>query len=720
MNKTTLKFMKIFTASALTLHSSMINYAVALPTKAQITSGNGQVENSGSTLTIQQNTQYISIDYSSFNIAGNETVNFLQPDASSVAINRVSGANPSQIHGQLNANGQVFLINSNGVIFGQNASIDVAGLLVSTLALSNEKVLTGQYDFTASNQVGTQIINQGQINVKDAGYIAFISNHISNEGDLNAPNGSIQLHSADRVMVTLNQQAVSIESTQATVDGLIENHGVISAGNGYIVFNSNTLESLQETVVNNTGIIRASSMLEENGEVVILAAGGDVFNEGVIDVNAQDENSSGGFITIQADRIALQGKMLADGQGVGNGGQIYANATDELFATKTSMSSVNGGINGHGGEVIYFSDNNALFEADASITARGGELAGNGGFVEVSGLTWVGVKGFVDTRSPTGLNGTFLIDPTTIDIIAGSSIVGGSFGAGAWTSGADTASIGVDDINTQLLTNNVIIDTASSDGGGSGAGGAYVSIGDINVNAAINLNGADGRTLTLQADNSINVNANICDGGVTCLMTPDDNVGLVFTAANELIIADGVEVNSGNAKISVVATAGVQATGLVSSNTADDAISIITNGAITNTGDTLTDITIVNGGGATLTALSGIDLDTNIDKLAVSNLLSGSVLINELSSLELVGFNVGSNFNLNIGTDLTLSSDIDLNGLDGNTFILTAANNLNINANICDGGATCVVTPDDNVALVLSATNALTILDGVSVNSGSS
>ena len=77
MNKTTLKFMKIFTASALTLHSSMINYAVALPTKAQITSGNGQVENSGSTLTIQQNTQYISIDYSSFNIAGNETVNFL-------------------------------------------------------------------------------------------------------------------------------------------------------------------------------------------------------------------------------------------------------------------------------------------------------------------------------------------------------------------------------------------------------------------------------------------------------------------------------------------------------------------------------------------------------------------------------------------------------------------------------------------------------------------
>ena len=98
------------------------------PIGGQIVSGNGSISQSGSTTTINQASQNLSLNWQSFNIAPSETVNFVQPNASAIAVNRIFDTNGSQILGQLNANGQVYLINPNGIVFGQGAQVNVGGL----------------------------------------------------------------------------------------------------------------------------------------------------------------------------------------------------------------------------------------------------------------------------------------------------------------------------------------------------------------------------------------------------------------------------------------------------------------------------------------------------------------------------------------------------------------------------------------------------------------
>ena len=54
-----------------------------------------------------------------------------------MAINTILDNNGSQIHGQINANGQVWLVNPNGVLFGENAQVNVGGLVAASLSLAD-------------------------------------------------------------------------------------------------------------------------------------------------------------------------------------------------------------------------------------------------------------------------------------------------------------------------------------------------------------------------------------------------------------------------------------------------------------------------------------------------------------------------------------------------------------------------------------------------------
>ena len=104
-----------------------------LPTGGQIVSGSGAITQGGNVTTIQQNSQSLSLNWQSFDIGANQTVDFLQPGSSSIAVNRILGNTASDIEGHLNANGQVWLINPNGVLFGKGAQVDVGGIVASTL-----------------------------------------------------------------------------------------------------------------------------------------------------------------------------------------------------------------------------------------------------------------------------------------------------------------------------------------------------------------------------------------------------------------------------------------------------------------------------------------------------------------------------------------------------------------------------------------------------------
>ena len=122
-----------------------------LPSGGQVVAGQATINApsgiNGNTLLIQQQSQNAAINWQSFNIGAGAAVNFAQPSASSITLNRVLGQNPSSILGNLTANGQIFILNPNGVLFGKGAQVNVGGLIASTLSLSNENFMAGRYAF---------------------------------------------------------------------------------------------------------------------------------------------------------------------------------------------------------------------------------------------------------------------------------------------------------------------------------------------------------------------------------------------------------------------------------------------------------------------------------------------------------------------------------------------------------------------------------------------
>src|SRR5271163_1652363 len=121
--------------------------ARANPVGGQVVGGAASISSSGNTLTIQQTTSRAIINWSSFDIAPGEITQFEQPSSSSIALNRVGGGNPSQILGTLNANGQVWIINPNGVMFGGNAQVNVASLVATSVDIDNSSFMAGNYTF---------------------------------------------------------------------------------------------------------------------------------------------------------------------------------------------------------------------------------------------------------------------------------------------------------------------------------------------------------------------------------------------------------------------------------------------------------------------------------------------------------------------------------------------------------------------------------------------
>ncbi|MDE8346925.1 MAG: filamentous hemagglutinin N-terminal domain-containing protein, partial [Acidocella sp.] len=143
--------------------------AQALPQGWQVAVGSATINKSGSTLTVTQNSANAVINWQSFDIGANATVNFRQPGASSIALNRVVGNDPSQIFGHLTANGQVFLVNPNGVYFAPGAQVNVGGLIASTLAISNHDFMAGDYHFTGTSSAS--VVNFGKIKTFNGGYV---------------------------------------------------------------------------------------------------------------------------------------------------------------------------------------------------------------------------------------------------------------------------------------------------------------------------------------------------------------------------------------------------------------------------------------------------------------------------------------------------------------------------------------------------------------------
>ena len=271
--------------------------AFAAPSGGVVTSGNASISQSGATTTIHQTSQKTSINWQNFNIASHETVTFNQPNASAIALNRVVGTERSVIDGALNANGQVWLLNANGVLFGKNAAVNTAGLLATTKNISDEAFQAGNYALDGHSK--ESIINLGTLHVNEGGYVALLGKEVLNEGIIRATLGSVHVRGGEAFTLNLNGNSlVNLTVNKGTLDALVENKGAIVADGGEVYLTTNAVNELLKGMVNNEGLVQANTMGEVDGKIVLFAHGGATSVDGHLE-------AQGGFVETSGKTLAI-------------------------------------------------------------------------------------------------------------------------------------------------------------------------------------------------------------------------------------------------------------------------------------------------------------------------------------------------------------------------------------------------------------------------------
>lgn len=188
--------------AAFLLGVALSGHAAATPQGGTVVGGNVTIKQTSPTrVDVTQSTNRGIINWKSFNIGSNEHVNFNQPSSSSVTLNRVTGGSPSEILGRLSSNGHIWLVNPNGVFFGSEAKVDVAGLVATTHDIKNSDFMAGRYVFQSDGQPPGIIENQGRITAADAGLVAFVAPGVVNHGVINARLGEVTLASGNAFTV---------------------------------------------------------------------------------------------------------------------------------------------------------------------------------------------------------------------------------------------------------------------------------------------------------------------------------------------------------------------------------------------------------------------------------------------------------------------------------------------------------------------------------------
>ena len=184
--------------------------ALANPTGGQVVGGTATITTPNANSTqIKQSSQNAVINWQQFSVGANQYVQFLQPNSSAVILNRVIGNNPSSIFGDITANGQVFLINPNGILFGRGAVLDVSGLVAGTQDISTPDFMASNYRFVkGSGAPDASVINQGAISIAKNGYVVLAGDYVENDGVINAQSGRVLLAAGGATTLTLDKAKI--------------------------------------------------------------------------------------------------------------------------------------------------------------------------------------------------------------------------------------------------------------------------------------------------------------------------------------------------------------------------------------------------------------------------------------------------------------------------------------------------------------------------------
>ncbi len=307
----------------------------ATPSGGGVSSGTATISQIGKITNITQSTSKASINWNKFGIKADEVVNFIQPNKNSITLNRVIGNERSIIDGALNANGQVWILNSNGVLFGKNASINTAGILATTKDISDTNFQKGNYTFSGDST--ESVINQGTIKIKDNGYVILASNEVRNSGEIEAVKGRVQLTGANEYTLNLNGNSlVDLVVDKGVLDALVENSGTILADGGEVYLTTNAVDELLRGVVNHTGIIEANSLDGISGHVELFAHGGTANIAGTIKAKGGFVETSGKELGVTSTTSIEASKWLLDPVNI----TIESNGGTDLSGTSVSATAI--------------------------------------------------------------------------------------------------------------------------------------------------------------------------------------------------------------------------------------------------------------------------------------------------------------------------------------------------------------------------------------------
>nr|CUM61771.1 putative Filamentous hemagglutinin family outer membrane protein [Planktothrix agardhii] len=666
-----------------------------------------------------------------------QIINFISNPKIQNILGRVTGGEASFVNGLIQVTGgnsNLFLINPAGIVFGENASLNIPASFTATTASSigfgnqnwlqaigeNQwQTLVGTpRDFVFNSENPGSLVNFGNLTVSPGENITLLAGTVLNTGTISAPAGNITIASVTGENLVRLSQDGHLLNLELTSD-IPQNNSTFTA------------LSLPELLTGGNSVSASQVKVNEQGQVILTASGitvpttpGTTILSGTIDVSSP--NQSGGNLQLTGDRIGLINSTL-NASGLTGGGTIliggdYKGLGDFPHAQKTFISpdsfiNANALDTGNGGRVIIWSED--LTQVYGNIQVRGGIQNGNGGFVETSSRGILDINTAPDISAPVGLGGTWLLDPNNIDIV---DDTGGNTnlnqnplptGELLFNTSDDNGRLSVFVLKSALSEGNVVVET--------GDVGTNSQDGNITFQTSFDFDGIGGeRSLTLNAAGNIilngqtirdsipndsdklnlNFNAdfeNNNNGAIYIKNATLDTKGGDFTATGRgnVLFHSGVWID--NSQINTLG-----------GNITLDGIAV--NNQPFNHGILLTNSSLNSGNGnVNLTGTSGLQTETNIGVW-----LEQSTINSEAGNISIIGNSQGSQSS-NIGILLnnnssvqTQTGNITLTGSSENGLNSFGVNLNQSNISTVDGTIKITGTPagiNNSVAVYISDSN---------------
>lgn len=610
--------------------------ALALPEGPSVQSGTVKTQTVPGTLNIQQLTDKAIINWNSFSIGTNELVRVLQPNQAAILLNRVVGQDPSVILGQLQANGNIWLLNPNGILFGAGARVDVGGLLATTLNIQDKDFLAGRYNFSQlADKPLSAVINQGEITVSPQGYVILSAPLVSNEGLIVANLGKVALVSGQHTTLSFDTKGLinyQLATAQATA--------------GPVLLTPDMVSDVIRGVVQSGGVREGNLITQKDGRILLTHGDGTT-------INAGDIRAAGGSVTLDSNKATLlrPGSLISVS---GEGAFVDAGQIKVLSQSAT------------------WAQPNSRLEASSA--------SGKGGFIEVSGKA-VSVASSIDVHGATQ-NGQFYLDPDFLRIIAGLNGSGDLDGSNPISAGdaPGTASTVTTGWLESLTNANISLEASNSVTVADGA--------DFTLNnSSLNITAITGNitfenpatTITTRQDVTLTAGNNIDVG--TIVMTPGGGRGfggaVNLTAGNSVNLLNGGQITS-QGGLAITATAGnitfQNASTPVSSNF----------GITLQAGNDITLSNITNSVFADVNVTAGHDI--LVPTGASSSLTNAQIILNAGNNITF------SDGNTQLQTDtfsitLNAGNEIQLGRLSADSIIINASNGVQSAAGLLPGNS---------------------------------